>query len=181
MIKIEVEQDIIDKAERYVERYNIGQRSHSNGTKFQQRNGLIGQTYFKHHFTGEHFDFDSPASFDGGVDLVMKGYKIDVKTISRRSYATPDSLCDFQIEQMEFDCDIIAFVNFNYDQNVVELVGWCWKKDIPMIAHRIIGVGDEIYYRDTGKTVIAKRRTYSIKFGTLNKFKNENRNDIGRQ
>jgi hypothetical protein len=133
MFSIKVRPEIIQHCQQQIKRYNFGQRCVANGTPDQQLTGIIGQTVIM-----EQFDLgfiDGSTGFDGGVDIVYEGIKMDVKTMGRTTDVRKDYVNNFIALQINFDNDVYVFCSFNKTKNELTVCGWTTKADFLKKAH----------------------------------------------
>ncbi|WP_242929024.1 hypothetical protein [Pontibacter vulgaris] len=132
MIKrIPVKADLISTIETYLKSHNLGNRGVEDGSKRKQLVGLIGELLTQELLHGRITDLNEKLDgFDGGYDILYKGYKIDVKTMERKSYVRPNYVNNFYILQEEHDADIIVFCSYHSTDNVLEVCGWIPKNEL---------------------------------------------------
>ncbi len=75
MFKIQVKEDLLCYCRELVEKYNFGQRGVADGNKEEQYTGILGQCVVAQFFGQELISGEG--GFDGGVDLVYSGLRID--------------------------------------------------------------------------------------------------------
>lgn len=126
MFKIKVSKEIIDHCENQLNQYNFGKRSTANGNREQQLTGLIGQSTIQHLFGLPLID--GSKGCDEGTDIVINGYKIDIKTMGRTTEVRPDFVNNFIALQAKFDTDIYIFCSFHKLQKELTVCGFCTKE-----------------------------------------------------
>lgn len=126
MFKIKASDQVLAYSQLEVDIYDFGKRKEANGTKEQQLTGVIGQNVVMQLF--EQGFVDGSQGFDGGIDLVYNGKKIDVKTMGRTSEARPEYVNNFIALQDYLETDIYIFCSYNKSSNEVTICGWLDKK-----------------------------------------------------
>ena len=121
-----VPQSVIDISEHFVENNNLGRRpDNSNGTKEQQMVGVIGQNMMA---MALNEPFMQPSTFhDGGVDFVITGKKIDIKTMGRTVTPTLKYVNNLIASQAKFDVDAYVFSSLNTSNSKLTICGWLPK------------------------------------------------------
>ena len=133
MFSIKVKPEIIRHCEEQIKKYNFGQRSVANGTPDQQLTGIIGQSVIMDLF-GLGL-IDGSTGFDGGVDIVYEGVRIDVKTMGRTTDVRENYVNNFIALQKSFDIDIYVFCSYNKTKSELTVCGWTTKADFLEKAH----------------------------------------------
>ena len=123
---VQVPQLVIDASKEFVEHNNLGMRpDDSNGTKDQQLVGVIGQNMMAHALG---LPFMQPTTtHDGGVDFVIHGKKIDIKTMGRKGTPTLKYVNNLIASQTRFNVDGYVFTSLNRNNNVLTICGWLPK------------------------------------------------------
>ena len=127
MFSIKVKPEIIQHCKEQIKKYNFGQRSVANGTPDQQLTGIIGQSVIMDLF-GLGL-IDGSTGFDGGVDLVYEGIRMDVKTMGRTTDVRKDYVNNFIALQKSFDTDVYVFCSYNKTKNELTICGWTTKAE----------------------------------------------------
>ena len=86
MIDIKLEKDIIEYTKEIVKNNNFGQRGIYDGTILNQYYGVLAENTVRNYMG---VDLIMPKGFDGGWDVIYKGFKSDIKTMNRKSYPKP--------------------------------------------------------------------------------------------
>lgn len=127
MFLIKVNPVIIRHCREQIEKYNFGQRCVANGTPDQQLTGIIGQSVIMDLF-GLGL-IDGSTGFDGGVDIVYEGIKMDVKTMGRTTDVREGYVNNFIALQSNFDTDVYVFCSYNKMKNELTVCGLTTKAD----------------------------------------------------
>lgn len=137
-LQLKVPRQLIESIEKYLQSNSLANRGHGDGTKTNQRTGLICEAAVQHYLTGEYPDFEAKANgFDGGYDLVYNGKKIDVKGKGRKSSdMRPFWDINLYVSQQNYPADILVFCSYNYVAgDVVTICGWIEKEDFLKYAY----------------------------------------------
>jgi hypothetical protein len=124
---------VVDISEQFVEKNNLGHRpDNSNGTKEQQMVGVIGQNMMA---TALNEPFMQPSTtHDGGVDFVISGNKIDIKTMGRTVTPTLKYVNNLIASQTKFDVDGYVFASLNTNNSKLTICGWLPKTTFTFFA-----------------------------------------------
>jgi hypothetical protein len=124
---VSVPQLVIDASKEFVEHNNLGMRpDDSNGTKSQQLVGVIGQNMMAHALG---LPFMQPTTtHDGGVDFVIHGKKIDIKTMGRTVTPKLDYVNNLIASQTRFNVDGYIFSSLNTIDYKLTICGWLPKE-----------------------------------------------------
>jgi hypothetical protein len=121
-----VPKSVIEISEHFVENNNLGHRpDNTNGNKEQQMVGVIGQNMMAMALN-EPFMKPSTAH-DGGVDFVIAGKKIDIKTMGRTVTPTLKYVNNLIASQTKFDVDGYVFSSLNTSNSKLTICGWLPK------------------------------------------------------
>ncbi len=132
MFKIQVKEDLLCYCRELVEKYNFGQRGVADGNKEEQYTGILGQCVVAQFFGQELISGEG--GFDGGVDLVYSGLRIDVKTMGRTTDVRDYYVNNFIGLQKQFEVDVYIFCSLNKRTNVLTICGWIDKDSLFKIA-----------------------------------------------
>lgn len=149
-------------------KHNFGNRGKGDGTKSQQLIGLIGQTV-----VADLLNLKRPSAnegFDGGYDFLIKGRKIDVKTMGRTVSVKPHYVHNFVGYQKIFDVDYYLFCSFNKATKVLSICGIKAKEEFLKKA-RFYQKG-QLRFRDDGTSFPSKAPLYEIKQYDLDPINN---------
>jgi hypothetical protein len=116
----------------------IGKRGDgSDGTLERQYAGFLAETVYRDMCNAAR---PRPKGFDHGVDFVIKGKKVDLKTQIRkvdvRNYYV-NNLMASQVEGARYENDIYLFSSINKETDTFELIGWVSKKDVKELKNGI--------------------------------------------
>jgi len=116
-----------------VSRCNYGRRGDFDGTKERQYTGILGEVLF-----ADLCDLTRPQESteqDGGIDFIIHGKHIDLKTMGRtvdvKPYFTNNLICS-QVEQG--DTHVYVFASINKTTSTFQVAGWIKKWDIRRVA-----------------------------------------------
>jgi hypothetical protein len=156
---VQVPELVIEASKFFVEHNNLGMRpDNSNGTKDQQLVGVIGQNMMAHALG---LPFMQPTTtHDGGVDFVIYGKKIDIKTMGRTVTPKIDYVNNLIASQTRFNVDGYVFASLNSNNNVLTICGWLPKETFLWFA-KFYKKGT-IRERTNGTTFELKADTYEI-------------------
>jgi hypothetical protein len=127
MFSIKVDTALLEHCQEMVQTHNFGHRHTANGNKEQQLTGIIGQSVIMNAF-GLGF-VDGKAGFDNGVDLVINGKKIDVKTMGRTTDVKPSYTNNFLRLQDYFETELYIFCSYHKLKKELTLCGWIDKSN----------------------------------------------------
>lgn len=123
---IDVPQFVVDISEQFIEKNNLGMRNDSsNGTKEQQLVGVIGQNMMALAL-GKPF-MQATEGHDGGVDFVVHGKKIDIKTMGRTVAPKLEYVNNVIASQTKYDVDGYVFASLNTTNSKLTICGWLPK------------------------------------------------------
>ncbi len=111
MFDVRVTAEQLNFAQDMVNRYNFGMRGYGDGNKKEQLTGIIGQTVF-----ADLLGFPRPNGadgFDNGVDFVINGRKVDIKTMSRTVPVRDHYVHNFIGYQRKYSVDYYVFASYS--------------------------------------------------------------------
>ena len=111
--------------------------------------GLVGEAEFSRLFNVP-MNLERMAGGDNGVDFVINGRTIDIKT-ARKAF-------NLIVEQGHVCCDVYVLANPNRGVTGAELLGWAGRKDIEKAPVRDFGHGIDNHYIPADKL----RTIYSL-------------------
>lgn len=126
MFNVVVNNEQINFATQLINNYNFGQRGRGDGTKEQQRTGLIGQTVFADLISAERPD--GATGFDGGKDFIINGKRVDIKTMGRTVPMRNYFVHNFVGYQRNYEVDYYIFASFNKSNNTLTVCGYIDKE-----------------------------------------------------
>lgn len=163
MNSYKIPHDLKKSCWKWLEDHSMGHRFDANGNKHEQFVGLVGENMFRiiNDLPPKFID-----GFDGGHDLIWRGFKTDVKTMGRRVDPRPHYVNNFVGYQKDFDCELYVFCSINKNTNTFWVCGYTDK-------HTLLTESDfydkgERRYRDDGSFFINKAPLYEIKNNKLN-------------
>lgn len=159
MINIHPTEEQINTAKYLTEKYNFGNRGRGDGNQRMQEVGILGQIVFADLFKMNRPTGDS--GFDGGFDFVIKGNKIDVKTMSRTVDVKPHYVHNFIGYQLKYDCEYYVFQSYNITTNTMSICGIISKDDF-LEKSKFYRKGDK-RYRDDGTYFFSRAPLYEIR------------------
>lgn len=122
MFHLPVRSEVRHYAQSLLRGRGFGNRGRADGTPEQQLTGLIGQT-----LVHDLFRVPRPVDLgrsDRGVDFVLHGVTIDVKTMGRRHAPLPEYTNNYQAIQRVATADVILFCSHNRTVDVLTVCGW---------------------------------------------------------
>lgn len=143
---------------------NFGQRGDADGNKQQQFVGILGQTIICDML---HYARPTNTGFDGGIDIVLNGITVDVKTMCRKVPMKNNYVHNFMGSQIKFNTDVLVFTSYNIMDNVLTVCGWL-PKDLfiekssffPYNSKRYRS--DGTYFRVRGKSGMYEIANYNL-------------------
>jgi hypothetical protein len=170
MFRVQVPNEIIEYCQIQVDKYNFGKRKEANGTKEQQLTGIIGQSVIM-----KLFNFDLINGEDGcdnGIDIEFLGFKIDVKTMGRKTEVKRSYTNNFLKVQDYFNTDIYFFCSYNKENHKLTFCGWIDKKTF-VSKRKYFPIGTT-RTRTDGSTFITFSDLYEIDVIDLNDARDVN-------
>lgn len=159
MFDINVSADQMKYASSLVQQYNFGMRGYGDGNKREQLTGMIGQTVF-----ADLVHLPRPSGetgFDHGVDFIVNGKRIDIKTMTRTVPVKPHYVHNFIGYQEKYEVDAYVFASYNIKTQVLTICGSVDK--ISFTKKVAFYKKGELRYRDDGTSFPAKAPLYEIK------------------
>jgi len=164
MIKIKINDGLIDFVEDLLKKHNFGNRGFADGNYEEQKTGLIGQTAIQRNFNLP--DPEGSNGFDGGEDFRFNNLVIDVKTMGRKVDPKPEYVNNFIGLQKDYKSEILIFCSFNKITNILTVCGWISKKEFIKKAN--FYPKGTMRFRDDGTSFITKADLFEIKNKNLN-------------
>lgn len=126
MFDIQVNTEQIQYVETLLKTVNFGRRGDADGNYYQQRTGIIGQVV-----VADALGYERPKGdgFDKGVDLIICGTTIDVKTMGRTVPMKDHYAHNFMGSQAHFNTEAYLFTSLNINKNILTICGWLPKKE----------------------------------------------------
>ena len=165
MFDIRVTTEQFNFAQDMVTRYNFGMRGYGDGNQKEQLTGIIGQTVF-----ADLLGLPRPNGadgFDNGVDFVINGRKVDIKTMSRTVSVKDHYVHNFIGYQRNYSVEYYVFASYNTRTGVLSICGFVSKDEFLQRA-KFYNKGD-LRYRDDGTSFPTKAPLYEIRQGDLNR------------
>lgn len=134
--------------------------------------GMIGEVVF-----ADMMEIARPrkkAGFDDGVDFVIDGVKIDVKTMARngpwKSYMV-NNLMGSQVNGQRYLNDIYVFASIDKSIGSLEVIGWIRKRDIKRMVRGVsfFPAGTQRKRAD-GTTFASRGDLYEVRIEALTPF-----------
>jgi len=170
MTSLEIPQSLKEFCWDILKNHSLGKRHSFNGSKEDQYIGLLGE-YMTALILELPVEFIE--GFDGGYDLLYKGYKIDVKTMGRTVDPKPHYVNNFLGYQEDLDCDILMFTSINKKTSTYTLCGWIFKSEfLEKAKYFPIGAKRK---RDDGSELTVQAPLYEI---TNNQLRTVQTNNI---
>jgi hypothetical protein len=126
MFDVPVKKKILKHCEKQLDLYNFGKRGVADGNKQQQMIGIVGQSVVSDLFGLPLVDGSTGP--DGGMDILYRDIKIDVKTMGRKVAVKPHYVNNFLSIQKHFPTDLYLFTSLNKSTNVLTVIGWTTKQ-----------------------------------------------------
>lgn len=120
MIQLEIPRELKVLCWNFVKQHNMGTRSQFNGSMEKQYAGLIAENMVREY---NNLPYKFNIGFDGGYDFILKGKKVDVKTVIRNVDPKPHYANNFVAYQEDFDCDQLYFTSINKKTSTLWLCG----------------------------------------------------------
>src|SRR5579864_3516724 len=101
--RILVQPKLLADIDGYLSTHNLGNRGFEDGERRKQLVGLLGEIVLIEKLTGVRINLqDRKDGYDGGFDFLHKGYRVDVKTMERKSFVRPEFVNNFYIMQVAY-------------------------------------------------------------------------------
>jgi hypothetical protein len=168
MFSVKVTNTLYEHCLRLVKAHNFGNRYTANGNEEQQLTGIIGQSVIMDAFGLGYVDGKS--GFDNGVDLIINGKKVDVKTMGRTTDVKRNYTNNFLKLQDYFDTQIYIFCSYHKLKKEVTVCGWIEKSDF-VLKRKLFPKGS-IRTRNDGSTFTTFADLYEIDIIQLNDIDN---------
>jgi hypothetical protein len=153
---------IIEACSTFLKAHSLGNRGVEDGTFEQQLTGLIGEYIVYYHLKKTKPDLSKKEDgFDGGIDVIHNGLRIDVKTMGRNSYVRGEYVNNFYVMQQKYDCDVLVFCSYHKTEKMIEICGWINKKELA--EKGIFYKAGTTRVRDNGTTFIFRQDNYEVK------------------
>lgn len=121
MFDIKVSDEQIQYATSLVQQYNFGARGYGDGNKKEQLTGIIGQTVF-----ADLLQMPRPSGetgFDNGIDFIIQGKKIDIKTMTRTVSVKQHYVHNFIGYQQKYEVNFYVFASYNIRTQILTICG----------------------------------------------------------
>lgn len=150
------------------EHHNFAKRKGEtkNGTKAEQRTGLIAQTILADYLDQPRPDGNE--GFDRGIDLKINGANVDIKCMGRTVYIEHQwvhNLIKKQVDNKESETDYYLFCSLNKVKSTLQVCGYVQKNLVKECAE-LIAAGTE-RYNDAHKKILFKDDTFEVKQDVL--------------
>jgi len=111
---------------KLVNESNMANRGRFDGDKEKQYTGMLGEVCFA---DGMGQPRPRPGNGpDNGIDFIIKGIKIDIKTMGRTSYPTLKFVNNLVMEQTAYQTDLYVFASIHKKTGKITFCG-CLPKD----------------------------------------------------
>lgn len=158
MFDINVTQEQFNYARTLVLNHNFGVRGYGDGNKDEQFTGLLGQTVFADLLGSNRPRGD--IGFDGGIDFIVNGIKIDIKTMTRTVPVKSHYVHNFIGYQLKYETQGYVFASYNKRTNIMTICGYVTKEQF--IERAKFYKKGELRYRDDGTSFPSKAPLYEI-------------------
>lgn len=162
MISVEIDKGLKITIWNALLEHSVANRGKGDGTQEQQYVGLLGE-YTVKGLLG--IDYEELSGFDGGYDLIIKGARVDIKTMGRTVDPQDHYVNNFIAYQQDFDCDYYIFCSINKTTSILTICGYQDKRTLLEIADFF--PEGSVRYRDDGSKFKMKAPTYEIKNSDL--------------
>ena len=112
--------------------------------------------------------------FDNGVDFVVEGIAIDLKTMARGCFVRPyfvNNLYGSQVNGDRYRNDIYLFASIHKTEGIFEITGWIRKIDIINLERGVLFFEEgTIRKRADGTTFQTRGDMYEVRNDVLNIF-----------
>jgi len=165
MIKINLTQELIQKATNLVDYYGFGHRGFADGNRTEQIVGVCGELAIRELLGLGDLE---PKGFDGGYDFNFGDRFVDIKTMGRSVDPEPEFVNNVMAIQMDYKSTHFIFCSLNKKTRVLTICGWATKEDVKQKG--------EFYAqgmprkRSDGTSLICKASLYEIKNSVLNRL-----------
>lgn len=168
--KVSVLPALLASIEKYLTTHNLGNRGVEDGDKRKQLVGLLGEILVIKKLTGTPVNLEQRQDgFDGGFDFVYKEHRVDVKTMERKSFVRGDFVNNFYIMQEAYEAEIIVFCSFHAIENILEICGWIFKKDLQTLG-KFYKAGTQRVRAD-GSSFVFRQDNYEVENKDLRHIK----------
>lgn len=166
MFDVGAKPEQISYVEELLKTANFGRRGEFDGNYDQQLTGILAQTIVAD-LIGQPRPVDNNKA-DGGVDFIINGKTVDLKTMGRTVPMKETFVHNFYGSQAKFDTEVLMFSSFNKRTKVLTICGWLTKEDFMKKADHFPQGTKR--YRDNGTymTVRGKAGNYEIQQALLN-------------
>ena len=162
MFDVPVKKKILRHCEKELDLHNFGKRGVADGNRQQQMTGIVGQSVVADLFGLPLVDGSTGP--DGGMDILYRDMKIDIKTMGRKVAVKPHYVNNFLSLQKHFPTDLYLFTSLNKVTNVLTIIGWTTKQ--AMMRDADFHKKGQYRRRDDG----SRFRTFSDLFEISNDF-----------
>jgi hypothetical protein len=145
MFDIKVSSHIINHCVDQLKKYNFGKRGEADGDYEKQLVGIIGQSVVSD-ICGLPL-IDGSKGFDGGEDIRIGNYIVDIKTMGRKSRVRKEYVSNFYSLQKNYNTDIYIFASLNKNNHILTVVGWIPKNEF-FEKSKFFKTGEKRYRRD---------------------------------
>ncbi|MDD2495015.1 MAG: hypothetical protein PHE29_07470 [Tissierellia bacterium] len=169
MFDIKPDKNHIEYAREQVKKYTYGNRGYGDGNKNEQFCSVLGQTVI-----ADLLNMDRPtgdSGFDNGVDFIINGKTVDVKTMTRTVPMKPFYVHNFIGYQKNYKVDYYIFMSYNKSINCLTIGGFIKKNELNEKADFF--EAGTLRYRSDGTSFRSKAPLYEIvqsKLNPLNKL-----------
>ena len=128
MFKIKVSDQIKEHCIKQIQKYNFGKRGVADGSKREQLTGIIGESVVAD-ICGKPL-VDGSSGFDGGEDIKIGDYSVDVKTMGRTTAVRYGYINNFLALQQSYATDVYIFTSLNKKTDYLTICGWLPKNEL---------------------------------------------------
>jgi len=163
MIIITPTSEQIEYSQNINDNFNLGNRGYGDGNKNEQFVGILGQVVLSDFLRSERITGNE--GFDEGIDFVINGKKIDVKTMGRTVDVKNHFVHNFIGYQMKYDTEYYIFQSYNKIKNQLSICGFVSKDEL--VHKSEFYEKGTIRTRDDGTTFVNKAPLFEIMQSSL--------------
>lgn len=126
MIQIHLKQSIIDYSKELVKNNNFGQRSYDNGSEKEQLIGIVSENTIRDYLG---YELIEAKGFDGGYDIMYKGMRTDIKSMTRKVEPKPYYVNNIFDAQIKHNSEAYIFSSLNVLNKILTICGWITKDE----------------------------------------------------
>ncbi len=166
MFDINVLKEQVEFAQELLKTHNFGNRGYGDGNYKEQLTGIIGQTVLADLLSQPRPSGEK--GFDEGIDFIINGKKVDVKTMTRAVPMRDYFVHNFIGYQLKYDTEYYIFQSYNVTLQIITICGYVSKVEFLQRANFFKkGV---LRQRSNGTSFSTKAPFYEIEQTRLNEL-----------